>query len=145
MCNLLKNISIENPESMPTADAKKGEVDSFNQAAERFITPQGNCPGRRIRVIGTDELEPKNLNNKDLKQVGLQKTEPLKEIMNKDVSFNAFLEQNKSLVEQALQREYQAFQQKNALAAIEHLGLYTGDVCIAGVSVGPSGQRTPGI
>nr|WP_319493995.1 polyketide synthase [uncultured Desulfobacter sp.] len=136
LCNLLKNISIENPESMPTADAKKGEVDSFNQAAERFITPKAasSAPVERMN------FEPKKLNNKDLKDVGLQKTEPLKEMMNKDVSFNAFLEQNKTLVEQALQREYQAFQQKNALAAIEHLGLYTGDVCIAGVSVGLPGK-----
>jgi malonyl CoA-acyl carrier protein transacylase len=136
LCNLLKNISIENPESMPTADAKKGELDSFNQAAERFTTPKAASPAPVERM----NFEPKKLNNKDLKEKGLKKTEPLKEMMNKDVSFNAFLEQNKTLVEQALQREYQAFQQKNALAAIEHLGLYTGDVCIAGVSVGLPGK-----
>ena len=142
LCNLLKNISIENPESMPTADAKKGELESFNQAAERFITPKakdiaqasGSAPLERMN------FEPKDLNNKGFKDEGLEKTDTLKEMMNKDISFNTFIEQNKTRVQEALQREYQEFQQKNALAAIENLGLYTGPVCIAGVAVGLPGK-----
>ena len=142
LCNLLKNISIENPESMPTADAKKGELESFNLAAERFIAPKVTDT---VQASGSAPLElmnfePKDLNNKDLKHEGLQKPDAPKAMMNNDMSFNTFVEQNKALVQEALHREYQAFQQKNALAAIENLGLYTGSVCVAGVSVGLPGK-----
>ncbi len=142
LCNLLKNISIENPESMPTADAKKGELESFNLAAERFITPKAKdiAQASESAPLELMNFEPKDLNNKDLKNEGLQKTDASKAMMNNDMSFNTFIEQNKTLVQEALHREYQAFQQKNALAAIENLGLYTGSVCVAGVSVGLPGK-----
>ena len=142
LCNLLKNISIEEPESMPTADAKKGELESFNLAAEQFIAPKAKEIAQASESAPLERMnfEPKELNNKDLKTKGLEKTDTPKEVMNKDISFNTFLEQNKTLVQEALQREYEAFQQKNALAAVENLGLYTGSVCIAGVSVGLPGK-----
>nr|WP_320191579.1 SDR family NAD(P)-dependent oxidoreductase [uncultured Desulfobacter sp.] len=142
LCNLLKNISIDNPESMPTADAKKGELDCFNLAAERFITPKAPAVDQASESAPLDlmNFEPKDLNNKDVKYQGLEKTDAPKEPMNNDLSFNTFLEQNKTLVQDILRREYQTFQQKNALAAVEHLGLYTGPVCIAGVSVGLPGK-----
>ena len=146
LCNLLKNISIENPESMPTADAKKGELESFNLAAERFITPKAKDTAQTSESTPLElmNFEPKDLNNKDLKHEGLQKTDAPKVMMNNDISFKTFIEtfieQNKTLVQEALHREYHAFQQKNALAAIENLGLYTGSVCVAGVSVGLPGK-----
>ncbi|WP_020585752.1 type I polyketide synthase [Desulfobacter curvatus] len=142
LCNLLKNISIENPESMPTADAKKGELESFNLAAERFIAPKAKetVQTSEAAPIELMNFEPKNLNNKDVKHKSQEKTESPREVMHKDMDFNTFLEQNKNLVQATLQREYQAFQQKNALAAIENLGLYTGSVCIAGVAVGLPGK-----
>jgi malonyl CoA-acyl carrier protein transacylase len=141
LCNLLKNISIENPEFMPTADAKKGELDSFNLALERFIPKAKDIAQASESVpLELKNFEPKDLNNKDFKNEGLQKTDAPKAMMSDDISFNTFLEQNKTLVQEALHREYQAFQQKNALAAIENLGLYTDSVCIAGVSVGLPGK-----
>nr|WP_246294007.1 type I polyketide synthase [Desulfobacter latus] len=141
LCNLLKNISIENPEFMPTADAKKGELDSFNLALERFI-PKAKDIAQASDAVALElkKFEPKDLNNKNLKNQGLQKNDAPKAMMNDDISFNTFLAQNKTLVQEALQREYQAFQQRNALAAIENLGLYTDSVCIAGVAVGLPGK-----
>ncbi|MCG8553002.1 MAG: KR domain-containing protein, partial [Desulfobacterales bacterium] len=142
LCNLLKNIPIDNPESMPTADARKGELDSFNLAAERFITPKAPAVAQASSSVPLERMnfEPKDLNNKDVKYKELEKPDTPKEPMSDDLSFNTFLEQNKTLVQDALRREYQAFQQKKALAAVEHLGLYTGSVCIAGVSVGLPGK-----
>ncbi|WP_321493743.1 polyketide synthase [uncultured Desulfobacter sp.] len=132
LCNLLKNISIENPESMPTADAKKGELECFTLAIEQFIASsekqivQATAPASR--EVMTPEPEE------------LQKTEVPKEAMNSDVDFDTFVKQNQNLVQTVLQREYQAFQKKKALEAVENLGLYTGSVCIVGAAIGLPGK-----
>ncbi|WP_035236566.1 type I polyketide synthase [Desulfobacter vibrioformis] len=137
LCNLLKNISIETAESMPTADAKKGELECFTLASDRFITPEAKNTAQASEPAPRElmTIEPQNVKNKSL-----QKTDAPIEPMNNDMDFNTFIKQNETLVQAALQREYRAFQQKKALADVENLGLYTGFVCIAGAAVGLPGK-----
>ncbi len=130
LCNLLKHISIEEVEVLPTADAKMGELAAFENAAEKFAAK----PEEMMRALPVTPATPDR---------GPDPTpEPVRDVpadLLSDVGFKAFMQENNDLVQAALKREYDLFRQKKAMEEADNLGLYTGDVCLAGVAIGLPG------
>ena len=125
LVNLLKNINIGEYGTAVSVDAKKGEVKSF-EACRKYLLDCNSI------------FETKPLSQIQAKITPKVKEELPKIKMSED--FESFKQNNQSLVDQILYKEYLHQKRQSAIDAIERYDFNTSKIVISGVSVGLPGK-----
>ncbi|MCK5686274.1 acyltransferase domain-containing protein, partial [bacterium] len=125
LLNLLKNINITDYNTVASVDVRTGEVKSF-EACHKYL-------------LGINSIFETTPIKQIQKQVNFQ---PQKELQKIDMSqdFESFKQNNQTLVDQILYKEYLAQKRESAIDAVERFAFNTNKVLISGVSVGLPGK-----
>ncbi len=125
LVNLLKNINIGEYGTAVSVDAKQGEVKSF-EACRKYLLDCNSIFETKPPAQIQTKITPKI------------KEELPKIKMSED--FESFKENNQSLVDQILYKEYLHQKRQSAVDAIERYDFNTSRIVISGVSVGLPGK-----
>ncbi|WP_022667713.1 type I polyketide synthase [Desulfospira joergensenii] len=136
LVNLLKNINIGEFGTAVSVDAKKGEVESFEECRQYLMSCNAVFEPRSVSMAQEQT---------DLSGVGgiQDQTEPKKEelpMVEMSEDFDTFKLSNQALVDRILYKEFQQQKRNAAINALERYDFNTRRILISGVSVGLPGK-----
>ncbi len=131
LINLLKGITINNYNAVPSVDPKKGEAASL-QSLKDYLTGKG--------IIKEPKREEPRTVFKIAETGDVIKKQDTFEAPSGDREMSKFISENRDLVNSLIYREYQYKKAGELLDNFEKFNFYTGKVVVSGVSIGLPGK-----